>query len=78
IVHSGSKWLHALQGGRASAPEMPDSLVVNITGPGHLEILWGTTVIAELVDGELAEFSTNVFRSKWLQNTFSEIRAERK
>lgn len=77
IVHSGSKWLHALQGGRASAPEMPDCLVVNITGPGHLEILWGTTVIAELVDGELAEFSTNVFRSKWLQNTFSEIRAER-
>jgi hypothetical protein len=77
IVHSGPRWLHSLRGGRGYAAPLPECLVVNINGPGHLEICWGSNVIGELIDGEVVGVSTNIFQSKWLQESFAEIRAER-
>jgi hypothetical protein len=75
-VHSGPRWLKALQGGRAEAPHMPPALVIRVTGPGRLEIVLGTRTVGQLAEGRIYGPSMNVFRSSWLAESFSKSRAE--
>lgn len=77
IVHSGPRWLTSLHGGRGAAPALPSVPVINVSGPGHVEFLQGAVTIGQLSDGEVFGPSMNVFQSRWLQETFSDIRAER-
>ena len=76
FVHSGPRWLRAAHGGRGAAPPMPPTLVVNVTGPGRVEVLKGKATIGQLVDGRILGRSMNVFASKWLANTFMNVRNE--
>jgi hypothetical protein len=77
IVHSGTRWLHGLHGGRGSAPCMPPALVINVTGPGRIEVCKGATTVGQLSQGRVFGPSTNVFQSTWLQELFARTRAER-
>jgi hypothetical protein len=76
VLHSGPRWLRALQGGRGSAPAMPPALVVNVSGAGHIEVCQGTQTIGQLSDGRVFGPSMNVFNSKWLAQQFEGVRAD--
>jgi len=75
IVHSGPRWLKALQGGRADVPEMPPALVLRVTGPGRIEVAVGARTIGQLSDGHIYGRSMNVFRSKWLPESYCQARS---
>lgn len=77
IVHSGPRWLRALHGGRGAAPALPAVPIITVTGPGMVEFLQGAITIGQLSDGQVYGPSMNVFQSRWLQDTFSDIRTER-
>jgi len=77
IVHSGTRWLHAQLGGRGTVPKLPSALVINVTGPGSLEVCRGSVTVGQLSEGRVFGPSTNVFQSLWLQDMFAETRAER-
>lgn len=77
IVHSGPRWLHAQLGGRGEVPQLPPRLVINVTGPGCLEVCKGAATVGQLSEGRVFGPSANVFDSAWLQNVFADTRAER-
>jgi hypothetical protein len=77
IVHSGPRWLHAQHGGRGSAPPMPQTMVVNVTGPGCIEICKGAMIVGQLSQGRVFGPSMNVLQAPWLQDVFAETRLER-
>jgi hypothetical protein len=77
IVHSGPRWLHSLHGGRGFVPPLPQSLVINVTGPGQLEVCKGLVPVGQLSEGKVIGSAVNVFESQWLQESFASIRAER-
>jgi hypothetical protein len=77
IVHSGPRWLHAQHGGRGSPPSIPPALVVNVTGPGCLEVCKGSIVVGQLSYGRVFGPSTNILASHWMQELFAQTRAER-
>ena len=76
FVHSGPRWLRAVHGGRGTAPPMPPGLVVNVTGPGDVEVLKGKQTIGQLIDGRIFGRSMNVFASQWLSEIFANVRRE--
>jgi hypothetical protein len=55
LVHSGPRWLHAIHGGRGSAPPLPDALTISVTGPGELDVGKGREVIGHLAEGRVFE-----------------------
>ncbi|MBU6451914.1 MAG: diadenylate cyclase [Cyanobacteria bacterium REEB67] len=77
ILHSGPRWLQVLHGGRASSQTLPNVLVVIATGPGNIEVKRGATSLGQLCDGRVFGPSMNVFQARWLQDTLSDVRAER-
>jgi hypothetical protein len=68
IVHSGPRWLQAQHGGRGVGPELPPTVVINVTGAGCIEVSKGSHTVGH---------GTNVFQAKWLQDMFAQTRAER-
>ena len=76
FVHSGPRWLRAVHGGRGTAPPMPPGVVINVTGPGHIEIRKGKITIGQLNAGRIFGRSMNVFASNWLVDLFEDVRQE--
>ncbi|MDR3613139.1 MAG: hypothetical protein P4L53_06215 [Candidatus Obscuribacterales bacterium] len=74
-VHSGPRWLKALQGGRVNVPDMPPALVLRVTGPGHIEVAKGAQTVGQLSEGRIFGPSMNIFTSKWLAEDFSQARS---
>jgi hypothetical protein len=74
-VHSGPRWLKALQGGRADVPEMPPVLVLRATAPGRLEVALGDRTLGQLSEGRIYGPSMNVFKGKWLSESFCQARS---
>jgi hypothetical protein len=77
IVHSGPRWLQAQHGGRGVGPELPPTVVINITGAGCIEVSKGSYTVGQLSQGKVFGPGTNVFQAKWLQDMFAQTRAER-
>lgn len=77
IVHSGPRWLQAQHGGRGVGPELPATVVINVTGAGCLEVCKGSVTVGQLSQGRVYGPSTNVFQAEWLQDMFAQTRAER-
>jgi hypothetical protein len=75
-VHSGPRWLKALQGGRINAPEMPPALVLRVSGPGRIEIAKGALAVGQLSEGRIFGPAMNVYMSKWLPEKYSKARSE--
>ena len=74
-VHSGPRWLKALQGGRANVFEMPPALVLRVNGPGRIEVVLGARTIGQLSEGRIYGPSMNIFKSKWLAESFCQGRS---
>ena len=77
IVHSGPRWLQAQHGGRGVGPELPPTVVINVTGAGCIEVSKGSHTVGQLSQGKVFGPGTNVFQAKWLQDMFADTRAER-
>ena len=74
IVNSGIRWLQEERGGNKKTNQLPDTLVVHVTGPGMLNICRGIKNIATLCSGRLLDTSANAFQSRWMINLFVEER----
>jgi len=66
IVHSGSRWVQNVYGGRKIAPALPLSLVVYVTDPGRITVCKGPLTIATLNRGQIISPTHEVFDSGWL------------
>lgn len=77
ILHTGSRWLRSVQGGRDD-PEASASagLVLHVLAPGHIEVRLGAEPIARLRRGQVVTQQLDVFRSSWLSARFAHVRAE--
>lgn len=77
IIHTGSRWLRSVQGGRDD-PESSTSagFVIHVLGPGHLEVRLGADPVARLRRGQIVTQQLDVFRSSWLSARFAHVRAE--
>ena len=76
IVQSGPRWLQSMQGGRGTAPPLPDCLVVGVTRAGCLDIARGSRRLFSVRAGHPASASMDIFQSQWLPRRFAPIRAE--
>lgn len=78
ILQSGAYWLRDAHGGRRSTrAELPEALVVSVSGAGHVTVSRGLDTIAEIRNGILSRPSMDVFQSNWIADAFAEIRDER-
>ncbi len=76
LVHSGPRWLRAHQGGRDAPPPLPSTLIVRLSGPGRVAVDCGSVVVGKLEEGKLSDSTMDVYRSRWLPDTFAPVRAE--
>jgi hypothetical protein len=76
LVHSGPYWIQAIQGGRRNFQPLPPSLVISVTGPGHISVGKGSLTIGKLFGGRTISPSTDVFESCWLRESFDDMQAE--
>jgi hypothetical protein len=74
MVHSGTRWMQSVYGGRKIAPPLPAYLVIHVSGPGRIAVFRGSTLIATLDSGRINSPSLNVFMSRWLRESFAETR----
>ena len=75
IVHSGSRWVQNVYGGRMIAPALPLSLVVYVTDPGRITVCKGPLTIATLNRGQIISPAHEVFDSAWLPAGFASVRS---
>jgi hypothetical protein len=75
IVHSGSRWVQKVCGGRKIAPALPLSPVVYVTDPGRITVCKGPLAIATLNRGQIISPAHEVFDSAWLPAGFAAIRS---
>ncbi len=73
IVHSGSRWIQNVYGGRMIAPALPLSLVVYVTDPGRITVCKGPSTIATLNRGQIVSPAHEVFDSAWLPTGFASV-----
>ncbi len=73
LVHSGSRWAQSFNGGGKRFQSLPDSLVINVTSPGHITVNNGSTEIGTLNSGKIIRPSRAVLDSMWLDSEFASI-----
>lgn len=76
LINSGTRWTQAFQGGSKAVIPMPDSLVLDITGPGSMRAYRGSHILAQLSAGRIIMPSTNVLHSRWIANRMEEFAKE--
>ena len=76
LINSGTRWTQAFQGGSKVVIPMPDSLVLDITGPGSMRAYRGSRILAQLSAGRIIMPYTNVLHSQWLANRMGEYEKE--
>jgi Probable sensor domain DACNV len=76
MIHSGTRWMQAVYGGRKTYPPLPPSPVIYVTGPGQISVGIGSDIIASLSGGEINCPSIDVFSSRWLAESFASVRSE--
>jgi len=70
LVHTGTRWLRNVQGGRGVAASLPPEPIVKVEGPGRLEVYRGQEFVGRLEGGILSGFRRDVFDSSWLPAMF--------
>ena len=78
LVHTGTRWLEAVRGGRRSAQAIRPLLMVSVTGPGRVLVSRGTATIAALAGGTLVDDATDVFAASWLASFFADLYADQR
>jgi DisA bacterial checkpoint controller nucleotide-binding len=76
LVHSGPRWLREGQGGRDAPPPLPRALVLRVHGPGRIAVDVGQDTLCKLEEGRISDVSMDVFRSRWLPDSFAPVRQE--
>jgi len=76
LLHSGTRWMHAVYGGRKTSPPLPVCLVVYVTGPGQISVCIGSEIIASLNAGEITCPTLDVFNSRWIADSLAVVHAE--
>jgi hypothetical protein len=76
MLHSGTRWMHAVYGGRKTSPPLPMCLVVYVTGAGQISVCIGAEIIASLNGGQINCPSLDVFSSKWIAESLAEVHSE--
>ena len=75
MVVTGTRWVNRIGGDRLGETQLPRSLVIQILGPGHLIAACGYTRVLESAGGKLLAEGLDPFRSEWLPERFSSVRA---
>ena len=76
LINSGTRWIQKFQGGSKVVTPMPDSLVLDITGPGSIRAYRGSNILAQLSGGRIIMPYTNVLHSRWLAKRVEEFDKE--
>ncbi|WP_136526834.1 putative sensor domain DACNV-containing protein [Geomonas ferrireducens] len=76
LLHSGTRWMHAVYGGRKTSPPLPQSLVVYVTGPGQISVCAGDEIIASLNGGQINCPTIDVFNSRWFGKSLAALNEE--
>jgi hypothetical protein len=66
LINSGTRWIQAFRGGRKVMVPMPDSLILDITGPGSIRASRGSRILAQLSGGRIIMPHSNVLHSQWI------------
>lgn len=76
LLHSGTRWMHAVYGGRKTSPPLPVCLVVYVTGPGQISVCIGAEIIASLNAGQINCPTVDVFNSTWIAESLAGAHSE--
>jgi hypothetical protein len=66
LINSGTRWTQAFQGGSKVVMPMPDSLILDITGPGSIRAYRGSRIIGQLSAGRIIMPYKNILHSRWI------------
>jgi sensor domain DACNV-containing protein len=72
LIHSGWRWVQAIRGGSLEYAPLPESLVLYVTGPGHIVACRGSAMITMLNGGKIFTPAKSVYDSRWLSDRFAE------
>ncbi len=76
FIHSGSRWTHVIHGGSKQPTPLPPALGLNIIGPGRITVCRGLEILAQLTGGNIISPALNVFKSKWMNRRFTNVRIQ--
>ena len=76
LINSGTRWIQAFRGGSKVVIPMPDSLVLDITGPGSIRAYRGSHILAQLTAGRIIMPSSNVLHSQWIAKRMASFNKE--
>jgi hypothetical protein len=76
LINSGTRWIQGFQGGSKVVTPMPDSLVLDITGPGSIRAYRGSRILAQLSAGRIIMPYTNVLHSRWIATRMASFNKE--
>jgi hypothetical protein len=66
LINSGTRWIQTFRGGSKVIVPAPDSLVLDITGPGSIRAYRGSSILVQLSGGSIIMPHANVLHSRWL------------
>lgn len=76
LLHSGTRWMHAVYGGRKTSPPLPICLVVYVTGAGQISVCIGAEIVASLNAGQINCPTIDVFNSTWIAESLAAVHSE--
>jgi Probable sensor domain DACNV len=76
LINSGTRWTQSFQGGSKVVMPMPDSLVLDITGPGSIRAYRGSRILAQLTAGRIIMPYTNILHSRWIAKRMASFNKE--
>jgi hypothetical protein len=76
LIHSGTRWLRDVEGGRRAGAPLPPAPVVHVGAPGSIEAHKGHELVGKLQGGRLSGSRVDPFESEWLPGQFSRLLEE--
>jgi hypothetical protein len=76
LINSGTRWTQSFHGGSKAVIPMPDSLVLDITGPGSIRAYRGSRVLVQMSAGRIIMPYSNVMHSQWIAERMGEFERE--
>ncbi|MBP7747671.1 MAG: hypothetical protein KA383_16265 [Phycisphaerae bacterium] len=76
LIHSGSRWLRNVQGGRRAGAPLPPAPVVHVQAPASIEVYNAYELVGKLQGGRLSGARVDLFESQWLSEQFARVQEE--
>jgi hypothetical protein len=76
LINSGTRWIQAFLGGSKAIIPMPDSLILDVTGPGSITAYRGSRILAQLSGGRIIMPYTNAVHSQWMAQRTASVKNE--